>query len=101
MKTLLKIGFLVALLLTVWFFWPSLVVPLTFLAVLTGVAAAVLAGTLAVFAGVGLAVAVTLLVVAAVVVVGLSPLWIPVVVLLGLINLFRRRSRPVATPAAA
>ncbi len=97
MKLLLKLALLSALVLTVWFCWPSLVVPLGIFAVLGCIIGVAIAGTLAVFASVGLVLLLAVVTVLLALVLGLSPLWIPIACVIGLIHLFRRRPPVAAT----
>lgn len=87
MKTFLKVLLLAALLIVAIKFSP-----LIFLGALAGLIVA------AVLGAVGVSLVAALLAVVLAVAVALSPLWIPVLVVLGLISLFRRSER---TPTVA
>jgi hypothetical protein len=89
MKTFLKILLLAALLLVAIKFSPVL-----FIAALAGLIVA------AVLGAVGITLVMALLAVVLALAVALSPIWIPVLVVLGLISLFRRSERTPPTVAA-
>jgi hypothetical protein len=90
MKTFLKIFLIVVLSIVALKF-----IPLFFLAALVGLAVA------AVLGGIGLALVLGLLGVAVALTLALSPLWIPGLIVLGAISLYKKLAqRPTAPPAA-
>lgn len=90
MKTFLKVLLVAALLVVA-----IKLSPVIFLGALVGLAVAAVLGII------GLSLAVGLVAVLLAFAVALSPIWIPVLVVLGLISLFRRTERPVAPPPVA
>jgi len=90
MKTFLKILLLAALLVLAIKFSPVL-----FLCAIGGLAVAAVLGV------VGFSFIIGLLAVLLALAVALSPIWIPVLVIMGLVALFRRDERPAAPPPPA
>lgn len=91
MKTFLKVLLVAALLLIAIKFSPFLFVGAIIGLVVAAVLGAVGLSLLAVLVGIMLAVALAL-----------SPIWVPVLVIMGIVSLFRRDARPpAATPVAA
>lgn len=87
MKTFLKVLLLAALLLLAIKFSPVI-----FLGAIVGLLLAVVLGAL------GLSLIAALFAVILAVALALSPIWIPVLVVLGLISLFRKSERPAPAP---
>ncbi len=96
MKTFFKIILLIAAVVVVFHCWPLLAAPLG-----AAVAVGVIGGGLVVLAllavaGVGVGALAAILAVATVFLVGLSPLWVPVLLIVGIVSLFRRAARAKA-----
>lgn len=89
MKTFLKVLLVAALLIVVIKFSPVI-----FIGALAGLVVAGLLGL------VGLSLIFAVLGIALAVVLALSPIWVPVLVLMGLVSLFRRDERPAPPPSA-
>lgn len=89
MKTFLKV-----LLLAVLLIIAIKLSPLIFIGAVLGLLAAIALGTL------GLSLVAALLAVALALTVALAPIWIPVLLVIGLINLFRKSDRTVPPVAA-
>jgi hypothetical protein len=87
MKTFLKVLLMAALLIVAIKFSPVI-----FLGAIAGL---VLAGLLGI---VGFSLIIVLLAIALAVALALAPIWIPVLVIMGLVSLFRRDERPAAPP---
>lgn len=79
-------------------FWPGLLVPVAAAFVAASVVVLLLAGAVALVALLAVALVAVLLVAALAVVVGLAPVWLPVLLLVGIIRLATRR--PSAPPPA-
>jgi hypothetical protein len=90
MKTFLKVLLVAALLIVAIKFSPII-----FIGALVGLIVA------AVLGAVGLSLLALLLAIVLAVALALSPIWLPVLVIMGLVSLFRRDSRPAPVPAAA
>jgi hypothetical protein len=100
MKTFLKIALALVLVLAVLKFWPVLVAPAVVGALLVVVLGGVLAGGLALAVTIGAGLLAGLLGVLLGVVALLSPIWIPVLAIVGFVAILRRLNRKPSVPAA-
>jgi hypothetical protein len=89
MKTFLKVLLMAVLLIVAIKFSPFI-----FIGALVGLVVAAVLGAL------GLSLLAALLAIMVAVVLALSPIWLPILVVMGMVSLFRRESRPVAVPTA-
>jgi hypothetical protein len=96
MKTFLKVALIVLLALVALKLLPILMVPVVLTGVLLLGLLGLALGGLTAAAGVGVAVVVALAIAAVAIVAALSPIWLPVLAIVGLIALIKRSSRAKA-----
>lgn len=91
MSTFLKIVLLVLLVVLIGHLWPIALVPFAIVGLAMLVLGAITAGGAAIVLGIGFSLLGVVLALVLSVATALSPIWIPVVILLGLISLCRRK----------
>lgn len=96
MKTFLKVLLVVAAVLLIAHFWPIALLPIALAALAVLVFGSVLAGVVVLGVGLIAAIAVPILAVVIAIATALAPIWVPLLLILGIISLCRRSGRATA-----
>lgn len=99
MKTWIKILLLLIAVVLLFKLWPLVVAALGVASIFAVLGGGLLAVSAVAVAGVSVGLVGLVLLVAFVLALGLSPLWLPVLAIVGIVNLFRRRKAPLEANA--